>query len=144
MAILKEYSGTKVSAGDVLTGMYMRSTYEEPVEGVVFEVTATVAIPDGRGRRSRYLFGTRRDTGAAGRVCLMLADCFNPMTLKVERAQDFRPVEDAAAYWSVSGSKAIGFCQKMRADLEPWAKSLNGVRIMDCQADAYINVPPAN
>lgn len=129
---------------DNLVGKNVAGTYKRagrPATNMALEVSAHVKMVNQFGREVPYLFGTRLDEGNAGAVVLVRADCFNPNTLEVSTAKNFKAVEGLAeGEWYVTpptaDSASFAFIERITdpADRE-WAATVGSQPLLNFVAE---------
>jgi len=116
--------------GKVVSGRYKRAGRE--ASEMAIEVSAHVVIPDTRGNRVPYYFGTRLDSAAAGNVMLVRSNCFKPDSVKVAPATSFKPIEGLAeGEWFVTppseANASFAYVERVKDPSDQqWAASLGG------------------
>jgi hypothetical protein len=119
--------------GKEVVGHYKRAGRDASV--LSLEVTALLKVPNARGENVSYLFGTRTDADGAGAIVTLRADCFNPKTVKVNEAKEFKPIEGVAeGEWFISLNPNAAFQRTERVAAEEdreWAMALGAKPLLD-------------
>ena len=122
--------------GQIVAGQYKRQGRDAVKMAV--EATANVVMPDSRGRKLPYVFGTRvgTDDPNAGSAVLLRTDCFNPFETTVSDVDGFKAIEGLAeGEWFVTqpgASDAFAFVERIQdASLVEWAKSIGAKPLAD-------------
>ena len=135
-------------AGKLVTGTYKRQGRDAVKMAV--EATPNVVMPDTRGRKLPYIFGTRvgTDDPNAGSAVLLRTDCFNPFETTVSAVDGFKPIEGLdTGEWFVTApgvSDAFAFVERIQdPSLVEWAKSIGAKPLSDYVVGAAAPAAPA-